>query len=372
MRVLNVIWAFGTGGIGKLFLTYDALGEFDSGLQITSVCIDLQNCEYDRKLLEEVGIRIITIKNRKDLSWVRGLGRIAREVKPDLVFCHGFNGPIVVKVASLFEKSLQVPMVCTYHGLYNPPTESRQKIADAVNKVQAWMYKKYARTVVLVAKYSGEYLLERHVPESKFEVVYNGIAAEEPKMQPVQLQYDGISIGMAGRLDAIKGLNYLIEALPEVKKRVNEKFHVYIIGDGPEENTLREQVKNLGVDDVISFEGYQSNVPAWLKAWDIFCLPSLQENHSIALLEAMRAGKAIVCTSVGGNPETVTNGKEAIFVPARDSGALAKAIVELIESEHLRNELGKNAAKRFLNCFTEDVMKRELCRVLKESANNKL
>ena len=67
MRVLNIIWAFGTGGIGKLFLTYAALGEFDPELQITSVCIDLQNCAYDRKLLEEVGIRIVAIKNRKDL-----------------------------------------------------------------------------------------------------------------------------------------------------------------------------------------------------------------------------------------------------------------------------------------------------------------
>ena len=59
MKVLNVIWAFGTGGIGKLFLTYAALGEYDLELQISSVCIDLQNCEYDRKPLTEAGIRVI-------------------------------------------------------------------------------------------------------------------------------------------------------------------------------------------------------------------------------------------------------------------------------------------------------------------------
>lgn len=368
MKVLNVIWAFSTGGIGKLFLTYAALGKFDPEVEVTSVCIDLLNCEYDRKPLDEAGVRTLAIKSRKDTSWVKGLGRIAREVQPDVVFCHGFNGPIVVKVASLFEKSLRVPMVCTYHGLYNPPTESRQMMADAINKVQAWMYKKYARKVVLVAKYSGEYLLERHVPESKLEVVYNGIATEEPKMQPVQLHHDGISIGMAGRLDAIKGLNYLIDAMPEVKKRVKEKFHVYIIGDGPEEQALKAQVKNLGVDDVISFEGYQSNVPAWLKSWDIFCLPSLQENHSIALLEAMRAGKAIVCTTVGGNPETVVEGKEALTVPSKNALALADALVKLVESESIRKEMGRNAHEHFINSFTEDVMKRELCRVLKAAA----
>lgn len=124
MKVLNVIWAFGTGGIGKLFLTYAALGEYDLELQISSVCIDLQNCEYDRKPLTEAGIRVIAIKNRKDMSWVKRLGGIAREVKPDVVFCHGFNGPVVIKLVACLERSLRVPMVCTYHGLYNPPTEA--------------------------------------------------------------------------------------------------------------------------------------------------------------------------------------------------------------------------------------------------------
>lgn len=106
-----------------------------------------------------------------------------------------------------------MPMVCTYHGLYNPPTEGRRYIADAINKLQAWMYKRFARTVVLVAEYSGLYLLERKVPKSKLEVVYNGIVENEPALEPVVLKSDGVSIGMAGRLDAIKGLNFLIKAI---------------------------------------------------------------------------------------------------------------------------------------------------------------
>ena len=66
------------------------------------------------------------------------------------------------------------------------------------------MYKRFARTVVLVAEYSGLYLLERKVPKSKLEVVYNGIVENEPALEPVVLKSDGVSIGMAGRLDAIK------------------------------------------------------------------------------------------------------------------------------------------------------------------------
>lgn len=372
MKILNILWHFSTGGIGKCFLTYDKLGELDNSIDIKSVCILIDSAPCDSEPLVKQKVEIVHISSNSDFSWVKQLGQISKVYQPDLVFCHGFNGPVIVKITGLFYGSIRVPMVCTYHGLYNPPSKHKHPIASSINKMQAWLYKKYAKTVVLVSKYSGEYLLERGVPECKLEVVYNGISTKEPQMTPVTLSHDGISIGMAGRLDAIKGLNYLIDAIPEVVKRVNKHFHVYIIGNGPEEAALRHQVKTLGVESYISFVGYQSNVPAWLKVWDIFCLSSLQENHSIALLEAMRAGKAIVCTSVGGNPETVVEGKEALTVPSKNSQALADALVKLIESETLRKELGNNAHERFVNCFTEDVMKMRLCEVLKKAVNKYL
>ena len=364
MKVLNVLWHFSTGGIGKCFLTYDKLGDYDKSIHVKSVCIIIDCFPCDIEPLKMQNVELIHISSKRDFSWVSKLGRVANEYVPDITFCHGFNGPIVVKVCSLFNKSLRVPMVCTYHGLYNPPTASKKPIATTINKVQAWMYKRYARTVVLVAKYSGEYLLKRGVPKSKLQVVYNGLAATEPDMPAVQLAHDGICIGMAGRLDAIKGLNYFLDAIPDVIKRVDEKFHVYIVGDGPEDSALRSQVKNLGIENYISFEGYQSNVPAWLKSWDIFCLPSLQENHSIALLEAMRAGRAIICTDVGGNPETIVNGKEGIIVPSKDSQSLADALVQLIESKEMRNNLGDAAKARFVDNFTEEVMLKNISEIL--------
>lgn len=82
------------------------------------------------------------------------------------------------------------------------------------------------------------------------------------------------------------------------------------------------------------------------------------------------AGKAIVCTSVGGNPETVEDGKEALVVPARNSEAIADALVKLIESESLRKKMGHDARERFLRNFTEDIMKKKLCEVLKNATIN--
>lgn len=367
MKILNVIWAFSTGGIGKLFLTYADLGTCDPELEMISVCIDLQNCVYDREPLRDSNIRIIPIKNRRDFSWIKGLDKIANEVKPDMIFCHGFNGPIISKIAALKCENLRIPMVCTYHGLYNPPTFGKRPIANIINKLQAWMYKKYATSVILVAKYSGEYLIKQGVPEDKMAVIYNGIAEKIPVGKPVQLSHSGIGIGFAGRLDAIKGLRYLIDAIPLIVKHTNLQFHIYIIGDGPEKGTLLNQVETLGVQGYISFEGYQDNIAQWLDSWDVFCLPSLQENHSIALLEAMRAGKAIVCTNVGGNPETVEHDKEAIVISPKNSAILADSLTKVICSPEFRNRLGKNAKARFENSFTEDIMKKKLCEILKSA-----
>ena len=198
-------------------------------------------------------------------------------------------------------------------------------------------------------------------------VVYNGISTNLPTTKAINLNYEGISIGLAARITAIKGIEYLLEAIKLLKQMTNKKFHLYVVGDGPLLEDQKRQIKELKIEDAVSYIGYSDKIAEWLNAWDIFCLPSLQENHSIALLEAMRAGKAIVCTSVGGNPETVKDEVEALLVPACNSQKLANALKRLIESEDLRKKLGINAYQKFTNNFTEEIMKKRLCEVLKNA-----
>eukprot|EP01029_Cantina_marsupialis_P011658 TRINITY_DN25930_c0_g3_i1.p2 TRINITY_DN25930_c0_g3~~TRINITY_DN25930_c0_g3_i1.p2 ORF type:complete len:146 (+),score=34.92 TRINITY_DN25930_c0_g3_i1:52-438(+) len=124
------------------------------------------------------------------------------------------------------------------------------------------------------------------------------------------------------------------------------------------------QVKEASLESEVEFIGYQNNIPQWLNAFDIFALPSLFEYHSIALLEAMRAGKAIVSTDVGGNTESVRDGLDGLIVPAKDSEKLANAILKMMESEELRTNMGNSARERFLDEFTEDIMKTNLIKAL--------
>ena len=137
-----------------------------------------------------------------------------------------------------------------------------------------------------------------------------------------------------------------------------------MIGEGPELENLKNRTIELQLDSYVSFIGYQHNIPQWLAACDIFVLPSLNECHSIAILEAMRAGKAIIATEVGGNGESIENNLSGLLVPAKNCNVLADVLYKLISDEKLRKTLGENARKRFLHLFTEEVMQQNLIKAL--------
>jgi glycosyltransferase involved in cell wall biosynthesis len=363
MKILNLIWGFTLGaGIDKCFLTYAKLGEVDKEMHVLSVCINLQNLHSHINPLHEIGAKFINIKSRKDFSWIKKLKEVVDEENPDVIFTHGFNGAIVVLIERLF-KGIKVPLVFSYHGLYNPPTFSRKLVAPIFNSLPIWIYKHIAKKIVCVSEDSSRQLIGRGVPQSKVITVYNGIKSEYTQVKVV-MDSNIVNIVSCSRIDAIKGLNVLLDALVKLRDK-GIRFHYYMIGEGPDLESLKEQCKMLNLDQCVTFTGFQTNVEEWLNAADIFAIPSYQENHSIALLEAMRAGKAIVATNVGGNSESIRDGHEGYLVPVGDTSALADALEKMIGNEKLRLNFGNMARNRFVHLFTEEAMMKNLIQVLK-------
>ena len=99
------------------------------------------------------------------------------------------------------------------------------------------------------------------------------------------------------------------------------------------------------------FLGFREDVPELLSLFDVFALPSLSEGLSIALLEAMAAGKPVVATNVGGNPELIIDGETGLLVPAGDAGSLATAIGALLSDPAEARRLGANGMDRVKRCF---------------------
>ena len=367
MKVLNLIWGFTLGaGIDKCFLTYARLGEVDTDIEVQSVCVNLQNLNSHIEPLKKLGVTFIELKRRTDVAWIKQLKQIVEQIEPDVIFTHGFNGAIMMLIERLFMR-MKIPVVCTYHGAYHAPTLKKKLLEPIYNFLSIFVYKKIAKRVICVENISREYLCSIGVPEDKVVTVHNGIsdiALPVTIDHSVCLAKNIPTIVTASRITKVKGLPFLLSALKTLNDK-EIKFHYIMIGEGPDLESLRKQANMLGLDDVITYAGFQDNVDEWLAACDIFVIPSLYEYHSIAILEAMRAGKAIVATTVGGNGESITDGVEGLLVPPSDPVSLAAALEQLFSSSKLRERLGQNARDRFETEFTETAMMKGLVNVLK-------
>jgi len=192
----------------------------------------------------------------------------------------------------------------------------------------------------------------------KVSVVYGGVdtelfasaRADEDLFARLGLMPRVPVVASIARLSREKGLETLLDAFLEVRRRGRD-CQLLLVGDGPLRNRLDERVRSLKMGDRIKFAGVREDVPAILALVDIFVLASFSEGLSNALMEASAAGRAIVATNVGGNPEIIEHGKTGILVKPADVGECADAIEKMLVRADLRERLGLSARERVRASF---------------------
>jgi glycosyltransferase involved in cell wall biosynthesis len=150
---------------------------------------------------------------------------------------------------------------------------------------------------------------------------------------------DAVLLGAVARLSPQKGLSYLIDALPAIVAQ-QPRVQVLLVGDGPLRAALEAQATALGVRDRVHFAGPQEDVPSYLRAMDLFVLPSLFEGLPLAVLEAMAAALPVVATAVDGTPEAVEDGVTGRLVPPRDAAAFAETVLDLLRDPAAQARMG--------------------------------
>lgn len=156
------------------------------------------------------------------------------------------------------------------------------------------------------------------------------------------IKYDAVVGIFCGRVSKEKGLDYLVKALVSIKDQIiDEDMHFLIVGEGGFLDDFKVAIEVYSeLVSYVHFLGLKDDVAPLLSASDYFILPSLHENHSIALLEAMALALPAIATDVGGNRETLNYGEFGILVPPYDDQALAQAILKINEND-FRNALKK-------------------------------
>ncbi len=177
-------------------------------------------------------------------------------------------------------------------------------------------------------------IVDLGIPEGMVNVVGNGIDRilfnSLNKMfcrNRLGLQLDCEFILFIGNLVTVKGIYYLLEAFGMLSERFPD-LCVIIAGDGPLKMSLKRKAVQLKLEKRIFFVGKQqhSDIPLWINASDVICLPSLMEGLPNIMLEAFACGKPVVASEVGGVPEILISEQNGMLVKPKDARGLAEAL----------------------------------------------
>ncbi|AKT42550.1 glycosyltransferase family 4 protein [Chondromyces crocatus] len=236
--------------------------------------------------------------------------------------------------AARFADEYRTPLVTTVLGsdvneAANWPA-LRPQIARALQRCQ---------TVIAVSAALGERVEELGVPHERVAVLHNAVdgARFTPQEKGPERARLGVPEGVklvlyAGYHLPEKGVDVLIEAMGRLDQMGRKDIHLLTVGGGPLLEPLKARAAALGLGERVRLLGWAlpKDIPGYMAACDVFCLPSRREGCPNVVLEALASGRPVVASRVGGVPELVREGDggSGVLVPSEDPEALAKALAE--------------------------------------------
>ena len=201
--------------------------------------------------------------------------------------------------------------------------------------------------------------------ENKFRVVHNGINNEffYPRQNGPRPANSLIVTNSADT--PLKGLNFLLEAVAQV--RLRQPLTLTVIGQPKKDGIIENLVKELKLEDIVHFTGRIENeeFANYYAKSSVAVVPSLYEGFGIPAAEAMACGVPLISTSGGALPEVV--GNAGLIVPPGDSKALADAIVRLLNSAEERSKYAQAGLERVHAVFSWKKAAREVVDVYREA-----
>lgn len=189
------------------------------------------------------------------------------------------------------------------------------------------------------------------ISSEQITVIHNAIKPFDGKISPIPLlteyRENGYKIiGNVGRLSEQKGMEYFINAVPGVIEKF-PKTKFVIVGDGEDKDKLVNMVKQMNLDEYITFLGYRSDIQNVMSQMDFIVLSSLWEGLPLTPIEAFSVGKMVVATAVDGTPEIVQNGINGILIKPKDIKEIVNNICYLLNNIDVLDKFHVSAKERY-------------------------
>ena len=157
-----------------------------------------------------------------------------------------------------------------------------------------------------------------------------------------------------------KGLDTLFRAMPKILRSQSGALLV-IVGCAPPgepeyEAECRRLAAELGIEQHVHFTGYRRDVPAWMRTFTVFALPTRSEPFGKVVIEAMAAGCPVVVSAVGGIPEIVREPSLGTLIPPDDPERLADEVLNYLTDRDMARRVGENAAQQVRERFSMRTM----------------
>jgi glycosyltransferase involved in cell wall biosynthesis len=350
IRILAMLEANHVSGSAKAVLEFakEAAHGYSGFPKVNLSILTFDRGPGDNRLtqaIRDIGtpLDIVHERRRFDSKVVPELRSLVAKRSVDLIWTNSVKSHFLVRWAGLNRSRRWVAF---HHGYTSVDAKMR-----IYNQLDRWSLRSANQVFTSSAAFIEE--LERsnvqrdhihvqHMPIRPFVPV-----PEKQKMElRRQLRLDDTTrvLLSVGRLSREKGHADLIQALPKIVELAGKmSLRLVIVGEGPERPRIEKLCRKLRLTDAVTLTGQQEDINRYYSMADVFLLPSHSEGCPNVLLEAMAAGVPVVVTEVGGIPELVTNGRDAILVKKKDPPGLASATAKVLQDRELCERLVSSA-----------------------------
>ncbi len=354
-KILYIITKSVWGGAGKY--VYDLATNLSKDRFEVFVAAGGQN-ELAQKLIS-AGIPYFEIKNfQKNINVLKEIFSyfeilaLLFKIRPDIIHVNSSKAGGIVGIAAFdyrfFTLNFKVKTIFTAHGWAFHENRPKWQIflIKFFSQLTAFFYSK----IICVSEYDRQSAIKNGVAsEKKIIAIHNGINYDKYKFLPKKAAREKlfkigqfhhmvkltnkILVGTIGEFTENKGQKYLIDTIKSLVTRYPLLVTI-IIGWGKLKKNLEEKIKRENLENyVFIIDNLTNAAPPFLKAFDIFVLPSIKEGLPYTLLEAGLAGVPVISTQTGGIPEIIEDKKTGLLAKPADSQDLAEKIEELINDE---------------------------------------
>ncbi len=350
MKALFICQNLGVGGAEELILgASTALPS--TGVETGVVALTRRGQIADEIAAAGVPVQLVAGQPgpRDPAAFVR-LVRLLQRERPDIVHTFLIAASIYGRLAAF---AAGVPLVLAAEQNVYERKPRRHALFERALAARTYR-------VVACCEVVGKFYQQQvGVAASKVAVIYNAVRFSAqprpedraPARAALGLPDDALVLGTLGRLTEQKGQRVLLQAVASLA-REHPNVVLFLAGVGPLRERLEAEASRLGLSERVRFLGLRRDRETLYAAMDLFVLPSQWEGLSLALVEAMGAGRAVVATNVGGNPEVVEDGVSGLLVPGNDPDALTTALARLASDPSERAALGEAAASQARSRFS--------------------